>query len=517
MVKQLVIVGGGTAGWLTAAYLARTLATTGGGGVGITLVESADIGTLGVGEGTFPSIQRTLRRIGLDEATFLRESNATFKQGIHFAGWQFNPGKAGRNDYFHPFQSAQIREGGLDLLPYWLLGLAPGLQLDEAATVQMRVADASCAPKRITDGDYEGPLNYAYHFDAVSFAKTLRTCAKKMGVRHITDTVTAVELDETGAIICLATQEHGDVRGDLYVDCSGFRAELISRTLGVPFKSCRSTLFCDRAVAMQVPYTRPDEAIASYTISTAHEAGWTWDIGLEARRGVGYVYSSDHTDDTRAEQVLRKYIGPAGSSLTARKFSFQAGYRETQWLKNCVAVGLAAGFFEPLEATGILFIEVAAILLAQLFPWNGELEVAARQFNRIMNQRYQRVQDFLKMHYCLTRRTDTAFWRDNKRTASIPESLQDLLERWRFRPPQSLDFDLNVDSFSESSWQFVLYGMGYRTDLNAKTTALRFHEQARKEFAMIQSDSRRATSLLPSHRDLITQVYQHGFRRAVPS
>ena len=172
MVKQLVIIGGGTAGWLTAAYLARMLATAASGGVRITLIESQDIATVGVGEGTFPSIQRTLRRVGLDERTFLRESNATFKQGIHFINWQHNPGSPGRNDYLHPFQSAQIRPGGLDLLPYWLLGLTPGVQLDEAATIQKRVADAGRGPKRPSDSDFEGALSYAYHFDAGSFARS---------------------------------------------------------------------------------------------------------------------------------------------------------------------------------------------------------------------------------------------------------------------------------------------------------------------------------------------------------
>ena len=369
MVKQLVIVGGGTAGWLTAAYLARTLATAAPGGVRITLVESADIGILGVGEGTFPSIQRTLRRIGMDEGTFLRESNATFKQGIRFVNWRLNPGSAGRNDYFHPFQSAQVRQGGLDLLPYWLLGLTPGLQLDEAATIQKRVADAARAPKRISDADFDAPLSYAYHFDAVSFARTLRVVAKQLGVEHVTDTVEVVNLDATGAIESLSTREHGRLKGDLYVDCSGFRAQLIGRTLGIPFKSCQSTLFCDRAVAMQVPYERPDTPIASYTISTAHEAGWTWDIGLDTRRGVGYVYSSAHSDDERAERVLRDYIGSAADGRTVRAFKFEAGYRETSWHANCVAIGLAGGFFEPLEATGIVFIEVAAILALINKPW----------------------------------------------------------------------------------------------------------------------------------------------------
>src|SRR5581483_9940703 len=391
MIKQLVIVGGGTAGWLTAAYLARMLATATAGGVRITLIESPDIATVGVGEGTFPSIQRTLRRIGLDERKFLRESSATFKQGIHFVNWQHNPGTPGRNDYFHPFQSAQIRAGGLDLLPYWLLGLTPGVQLDEAATVQKCVADASRGPKRASDPDFEGPLSYAYHFDAVSFARTLRVRALELGVQLVTDTVEDVNIDHTGAVVSVATREHGSIRGDLYVDCSGFRAQLIGRACGVPFKSCLSTLFCDRAVAMQVPYARPDAPIASYTISTAQEAGWTWDIGLSTRRGIGYVYSSSHTTDERAEQVLRDYIGPAANGRDSRAFKFEAGYRETSWHRNCVAVGLSGGFFEPLEATGIALIEVAALLLARLFPWNGEMEGAARQFNRIMRQRYERV------------------------------------------------------------------------------------------------------------------------------
>ncbi len=189
-----MIVGGGTAGWLTASYLAQTLAAALPGGIQITLIESADIGILGVGEGTFPSIQRTLKRIGIDEATFLRESNATFKQGIQFNNWQFSPGHVGRNDYFHPFASAATA-GDLDLLPYWLLDCAgKGTALDEATTIQKKVADASRGPKTIADRDYDAPLTHAYHFDAVRFAQLLRIRGIDLGVRHIVDTVDAVNL-----------------------------------------------------------------------------------------------------------------------------------------------------------------------------------------------------------------------------------------------------------------------------------------------------------------------------------
>lgn len=508
MIRQVVIVGGGPAGWLTAAYLGKALASTSPGGINITVVESPEIPTVGVGEGTFPSIRRTLQQIGLNEASFMRDSNATFKQGTYFVNWQHNPGTAGRNEYLHPFQPAHIRPGGLDLLPYWLLGLAPGLQLDDAATVQKQVADSSRAPKRIEDTDFEGPLSYAYHVDADSFARTMRAAAVKLGVRHLTDIIQGVEINAAGTLISIETREHGRIVGDLYIDCSGFRAQLIGRTLGMPVKSCLSTLFCDRAAVMHVPYGRSDALLPSCTTSTAQEAGWTWDIGLESRRSVGYVYSSCHSSDERAEQILRRYVGSACEGRSVRLLRFEAGYRESSWYRNCVAVGSAGGFFEPLEATAILLVEVAAALLAQLFPWNGEIETAARQFNRAMTQRYERILDFLKMHYCLTARTDSAFWRDNSLLRTIPTSLQERLESWRYRPPEGLDFDLNVDSFAAPGWQFVLYGMGYQTDLNAKAPLYRSHKQARREFARIRSDAQRTANLLPPHRDLIQQIYQ---------
>jgi tryptophan halogenase len=515
MVKEVVIVGGGTAGWLCAAYLGRTLAASAPGGAKITVVESADIGILGVGEGTTPPIKNTLMTVGIDEAHFLKEASATFKQGIRFNQWEVAPGQPGRDHYFHPFGSMQQR-GELDLLPYWLLGCAgPGVFWDEAITVQKRTADAHRAPKQIRDGNYAAPMNYAYHFDAVRFAHLLRSAATRLGVHHIVDTVEAVHLDESGAIASLTTRDHGGLTADLYIDCSGFYARLIGKALNVPFKSCVDTLFCDRAVAMQVPYARPDTPIASYTISTAQEAGWTWDIGLDNRRGIGHVYSSANSSDDRAEQILRDYIGPAAADKAVRRFKFDPGYRTTPWVKNCVAVGLAGGFLEPLEATGIMFVEVAAILIGKFFPWAGEFETAARQFNHIMAGRYQRCIDNLKAHYCLTKRTDTAFWRDNAAPSSIPDSLKELLDRWRFRPPEAMDFDAKYEIFHEGSWQFILYGMGFKTDLSAKAGVLHFRDRARQQFQDIRRQGGVAMTVLPTHRDLITQVCKYGFQPEV--
>ncbi|HEY0685888.1 MAG TPA: tryptophan halogenase family protein [Steroidobacter sp.] len=511
MIKRVLIVGGGTAGWITAGYLASTLGAQARDGVRITLVESADIGILGVGEGTFPTIRKTLKRIGVDEAALLRQCGATMKQGAKFAHWRYAPGQGRPDHYLHSFQVTH-QPTGLDLLPYWLLGVAgDNVNWDEVNTPQKRVADECRAPKLITHENYAAPLNYAYHFDAVSLAKFLRELVISRGVRHIVDTVDAVNLAEDGSIQSVTTREYGALEADLFIDCTGFRAQLIGGALNVPYKSCRSVLFCDSALAMQVPYEQSRSPIASYTISTAHEAGWTWDIGLEARRGIGYVFSSDHTDSTRAEETLRKYVGKAGDALPARLIKFNAGYREINWKKNCVAIGLSSGFFEPLEATGIIFTEIAAVMLSNLFPWGGNFETAARQYNEIMRRRYERALDFIKLHYCLTERRDTQFWRDNVAASSIPDSLHELLERWRFRPPDAIDIDLNVDIFTEASWQYVLYGMGYKTDLRPRAGVLKYYDEARAAFEEIKRQGEYASRTLPTNRELIEAVRTRSF------
>jgi tryptophan 7-halogenase len=513
LIKRLLIVGGGTAGWITAGYLARTLGAHSPSGVHITLVESADIGILGVGEGTFPSIRTTLKRIGLDETSVIRECSASFKQGAKFAHWRHAPGQSpgAQDHYLHAFQVSQ-EASGLDLLPYWLLGAAgKNAAWDAVSTPQKRVADAARAPKLISHADYLGPLGYAYHFDAVKLAGFVRTQAIASGVHHMVDTVDAVNLTEDGAIASLTTRQHGELSADLFVDCTGFRAQLIGAGLGVPYKSCRSVLFCDTALAMQVPYERPNSPIASYTIATAHESGWTWDIGLESRRGVGYVYSSAHTDDDKAEQILRAYMGPAAVGTAVRKIGFNAGYREVNWKKNCIAIGLSSGFFEPLEATGIMFTELAAVSLSNLFPWGGDLEIAAKQFNDRMRRRYERALDFIKLHYCLSERRDSAFWHDNVAAQSIPDSLHELLRQWRHRPPGSIDIDANVDIFPDTSWQYVLYGMGYKTDLTPRAGVLRYYDEAREAFAEIGRQADFACRTLPTNRELLDAARTRRF------
>lgn len=510
MIKSVLIVGGGTAGWITAAYLARALEAQRPGGARITLLDSAQFASPGLGEGTGPTIRNTLRGIGIDETRLVRACCTSFKQGTRFIHWRFPPGRGAPDHYLHPFQITK-EPAGLDLLSYWLLGVAgPNVKWDAVSTPQKRVADSNRAPKLIHIPDYEAPLNYAYHFDTVKLAAFLRRRAIAMGALSLRDTLERVNLTEDGSIRSVTVRAGGDLHADLFIDCTGARAQLIGTALGAPYKSCGSTLFCDTALAMQVPHERPDSPIASCTIATAHDSGWISDIGLDCRREIGNVYSSDHTNDARAEAILRAYVGKAGDRLPVRKLRFEAGYREISWKKNCIAIGASSGFFEPLEATGSVFIEVAVALLANLFPWGGDLEVAAKHYNGIMRRRFERALDFIKLHYCISERRDSRFWLDNVDSASIPESLQELLSMWEQRPPGSTDFDQDVDSFKESSWQYVLYGMGYETDLRPRAGAHRHHDEARAAFAAIRRQGDYRCQTLPTNRELLDLV---RFRR----
>ncbi len=510
--RTILIVGGGTAGWLSAAYLARYLEIGEHSHIDIALVESPEIGIVGVGEGTFPTIRNTLKFLGIDEAQFMRRTTATFKQGIRFNDWVKTPVNGSHEHYFHPFEAPFYTEGA-GLVPYWLLqDEATRLPFAQAMTFQKRVAEARRAPKRPHEGDFSGPLNYAYHFDAARLAEVLADRARELGVRHLTGRLERVALDVNGAIDHIVTDAQGELRADLYIDCSGFRAELIGQALKIPFKSVRNVLFTDRAVACKVPYDTPDAPIESYTVATAHDAGWTWDIGLNGARGIGYVYSSDHTSDDKAESVLRSYVGKA--ELKTRLIPFEPGYRERQWVKNCVAVGLSGGFLEPLESTGVVLIEVAVSMIAELFPHNGPVDAGASRFNDLIVRRYDNIITFLKLHYALSQRTEP-FWKDNTRPATIPERLRDLLEQWKFRPPGRYDFILDLESFAFFNYQYILYGMGFRTDLTPARDHYPNVEQADRIFARIRNFGERATLDLPPHRVLLQQIYEGGFREGI--
>ncbi|MBU3077739.1 tryptophan halogenase family protein [Sphingomonas quercus] len=510
MNRRIVIVGGGTAGWLTAAWLIRTL---GPAGWAVTVVESADIGIIGVGEGTFPTIRDTLAAIGADERRFLKEADASFKQGVRFVDWAGGPTPGSpADDYFHPFN---LPYGGDEpgLLPYWIKaeGEARRPSYADAVTAQGHVIRAGRAPKRAEDPAFAGPMNYAYHFDAARFAAYLRDTAIGHGVERIEATIGEVRRAPDGTIAAVVpTDGRAAVAGDFFVDCSGFRALLIGDTLASPFASCGGVLFNDRALAIQVPHAAADTPIRPYTLATAHEAGWTWDIGLGARRGIGYVYSSRHSDDEAAERVLRAYVGKGADGLSVRQLRFATGYRERQWVGNCAAIGLAAGFFEPLESTGIMLIEIAARMLGDFLAAPaldaGAMAAASRQFNQLMAARFAAIVEFLKLHYCISGRRDTAYWRDNTDPATWPEGLRDKLAQWRHRPPSRFDFVVDHETFLSASWRFILYGMGFRTDPAATLAVTPADADAGAAFIRVRQAADQAVAALPSHRALLDQL-----------
>jgi hypothetical protein len=340
--------------------------------------------------------------------------------------------------------------------------------------------------------------------------------AEALGVRRLEGRVLGAELDPTGWIRGVQVQGRGLIEGDFFVDCSGFRALLIGEALKSRFTGVGDVLFNDRALAVQVPYDRPDAPIASATIATAHEAGWTWDIGLSNRRGVGYVYSSRHTDLAGAEAVLRDYLGSDLDGLSPRQLEFRTGYREAQWIGNCVAIGLSAGFFEPLESTGIMLIELAVRMLVEFWPGQDRgqnqgqnrgvdrerTDAAARAFNRLMLGRFQRIVDFLKLHYCLSQR-DEPYWRDNADPASLTASLADLLAMWRARPMSRFDFVVDLETFLPASWQYVAYGMGLKTAPGAWGGLLTNADAAARAFETVRRAAAEAPRHLPPHRDLV--------------
>lgn len=454
-VSHIVILGGGTAGWLAACLVAARADPAAARPLSVTLVESPDIPTIGVGEGTWPTMRRTLQRIGIDEAEFLIACDASFKQGSRFIGWC--DGSAG-DAYLHPFTPPPEGDAR-DLIAAWA-ALGGDRPFADVVSVQPGVCAAGLAPRQRTMPDYAGALNYGYHLDAGKLAAMLaRHATARLGVRHVRDHVTGVERAADGDIAAVIARDGGRIAGDLFIDCTGHAALLIGETLGVPFVERGDVLFNDSALAVQVPVP-PGSAVAAQTNATAHDAGWIWDIGLPTRRGVGCVYSSAHMSDTAAEAVLARYLGvPDPAALGARRLRFRSGHRARFWDRNCVAIGLSAGFLEPLEASAIVLIELSLDALLDGFPAErGVMDMLARRFNDQLRYRWDRIVDFLKLHYVPSGRSG-AYWDDHR--ASVPDSLAELMQLWRHQPPSPADFGAAEEIFPAASHQYVLYGMGF--------------------------------------------------------
>lgn len=508
-IKSVVIVGGGTAGWLTAGIIAARLQGRMRAGFTVTLIESPNVSIIGVGEGTWPTLRSSLEKMGVSETELFRHCDAAFKQGARFARWTTG---ADDDGYYHPLMLPQGFTQ-INLAPHWLQN-GQGHSFCESVCPQGQLCDAGLAPKTITTPEYQAIANYAYHLDAAKFAPFLQQhCTGKLGVRHVLADVLRVNQNEQGDISSVTTSQAGEIAGDLWVDCSGFAALLLGKTLGVGFKDCSDVLFCDTALAVQVPYDTPDSPMASHTISTAQAAGWIWDIGLPTRRGIGHVYSSRHTSDEAAHEALVRYIGPQHRDLSFRKIPIRPGHRATFWKNNCVACGLAAGFLEPLEASAIVLVELSAKLIAEHMPANREvMDIIARRFNDVTSYRWGRIIDFLKLHYVLTQRRDSQFWIDNVDPHSVPERLQNLLRLWKYHSPWFFDeFDRLEEVFPAASYQYVLYGMGFRTEVTPTDNAITAPLAARY-FNENQTLTRQMRGQLPGNRELLRKIHDYGMQ-----
>lgn len=501
-VSQIVIVGGGTAGWLAACYIASRSRSAAGPALSVTLIEAPDIQTVGVGEGTWPTMRGTLAEIGLEEDELLASCDGAFKQGSRFDGWLTG---AAEDSYYHPFTAPPDGES-LDVVAAWR-ELAPGLPFAFAVSPQPAVCEAQLAPKQSAMAGYVGALNYAYHLDASKLAARLgRHATDELGVKHRREEVIRVEGAENGEIEAVVTRSGDRIEGDLFIDCTGFAARLISGHCGAEWIDRSDILFNDRALVAQIPVDE-GSPIQSQTIGTAHQAGWLWDIGLPSRRGIGCVSSSRFMDDAAAEAVLRDYVTRTAGEEQARNaapraLSFRSGHRAEFWRGNCLAIGLSAGFVEPLEASAIVLIELSLRALMDNFPADRELlPLHAGRFNQLFRTRWERIVEFLKLHYLLSRR-DEPYWRAQRDPESVPERLAALMRLWSTQPPSAYDLPLADEMFPATSFQYVYYGM--RGSLPRRLPQP--SEPMRRRFDQIRQRERGLLMALPPNRTLLKSV-----------
>jgi tryptophan 7-halogenase len=495
-IQKILVVGGGTSGWMTAAALSHRLS---GQDVKITLIESAEIGTVGVGEATVPHIRFFNAKLGFDEADFMARTQATFKLGIEFCNW----GRKG-DRYIHPFGTFGEPIGGVDFHHHWArlhrAGLADPLDAYSLPIAAAR-ADRFAHPSQ-DQSSILSTFSYAYQFDAGLYARFLRDHAEARGVERVEGKITSVTQESESGFVSSVTLEKGDVlEADLFIDCSGFRGLLIEGALKAGYEDWSHWLPCNRAVAVPCATAGP---LSPYTRATAQDAGWIWRIPLQHRVGNGHVYCSDCLSDEEAADAL---VGQLESEPIAKlKFlRFTTGKRRTQWSKNVVAIGLSAGFLEPLESTSIHLIQLAIGRLLDLFPDKGCDPMLAFEYNRLMDLEYERVRDFLILHYCATERDDTPFWR-YVRNMKVPDSLAHKMETFRNR---GVVVNYRDGMFLDASWLAVYLGQRVVPE-HVDPLGLALEEDAlAAQLSRIGAQCQAAAASLPKHADFIRQIGGH--------
>jgi len=495
-IERLVIVGGGTAGWMAAIYLNRYMRRLNGK---VVLVESPTLGTIGVGEATIPSLVNFVRLLNLDEKEFMRRCSATYKLGIKFDDWT----KDGTS-YWHPFGACGGRVNGLDLFHFWLKRrLEAGSKLAYSDySIQALLGEAEKSPwlygssSRIAETG-----SYAYHLDASALGDYLREIATGEGVQHLFGTVQDVALDDSGNIASLDVGGGRTMQGDLFLDATGFRGRLIEQALGDPWIDWSKFMLCDSAVAMPLP--RGDR-FPPYTLSKAMPAGWMWRIPLSSRTGNGYVYSSAHLSSDAAVAALIAQSGLRNArGADPRLLSIRLGRRTNFWLRNCVSVGLASGFVEPLESTGIHLIQRAIMLLVEYLPDRSLNDSLRRAYNARMSAVYDEVRDFILLHYILTERAEP-FWRD-ARNVTLPDSLRECLalydETGRLEGQR-------LQLFPETSYFFILSGNGRLPRRQIAEAEAAKAGEVWQVLDRIREENREFAARMPAHAAYLAELHR---------
>ena len=484
-VRRIVIAGGGTAGWMVAAAISKTLGKL----LDIKLIESDEIGTVGVGEATIPTLLMYNRLLEINEQEFMAATQATFKLGIGFENWR----NVGEN-YVHSFGMTGKDHWTAGFQHFWLKGRERKIATDYGDyCLELRASLENKFAHLPRNG-----MNYAFHLDAGLYAKFLRRFAEGFGVKRIEGKIAEVKTDEKSGFIHSLKLDNGDVvEGDLFIDCTGFRGLLIGNALHVGYEDWSHYLFCDSAVALQTEAVGP---AIPYTRSIARDAGWQWRIPLQHRVGNGMVYCSRYLADEQARQGLLANI--EGKVLTEpRVIKFRPGQRRQTWKRNCVAIGLSSGFLEPLESTSIHLIQRCTLRLMQMFPGDGIRQSDIDEFNRQTNDEIEHIRDFIVLHYHVTNRQDTPFWRAC-RSMDIPASLRHRIELFRetgrvFRVPNEL--------FAENSWIQVMLGQGIEPQQHHPVADLMGDEELSGFLNGIKSQVDRTVAQLPSHQAYVEQ------------
>tara|TARA_R110002051_G_scaffold2924_2_gene15387 strand:- start:251 stop:1759 length:1509 start_codon:yes stop_codon:yes gene_type:complete len=487
-IQRILIVGGGTAGWMTAAALAHVLRGT----VKVELVESEAIGTVGVGEATIPPILMFNALLGIPEDDFIRATQATFKLGIQFRDW-YRQG----HSYFHPFGQYGTRIDAAAFHQYWLRLNDAGLDdsLDAYSVTAMAAQMGRFARPERDPRSILSQMTYAYHFDAGQYARFLRGRAEAAGVVRHEGRIADVQLRGDGFIDSVVLDDGRSLGADFFIDCSGFRGLLIEGALKTGYEDWTHWLPCDRAVAM--PCARIEDPVP-YTRSTALEAGWQWRIPLQHRTGNGYVYSSAHISDDAALDRLRG--GLDGKAMADPNFlRFTTGRRKKAWVGNCLAIGLSAGFLEPLESTSIHLIQTGISKLLLSFPDTGFATPDIDNYNRLVQLEYERVRDFVVLHYHATERDDSPLWRQVA-AMDIPDTLRSKMEQFRTR---GRVFRFEDELFQDTSWIAVLLGQGVRPERADPITEILPLEVTRERLHQLRTAIRQGVDRMPTHEAFI--------------